>query len=482
VRKKPLLTTALILAFLFSAVAGTQFVKTAKGKTIVVPDDYSSITIAIGYAHDGDVIFVKKGTYVENQININKQVSLLGENPENTTIQLAGTYTTIEFMGYRIIQKVYYGLNITANDVVISGFKIIPDSTIYQLTTNPTCISATSSHTQILDNIIEDAGAIRLAGSSQTVEKNNMVGTPVEIGGFQNMIFNNTITNSSIAVSGSLNTIYGNNISGKLTLWESNKTTIAKNDILGGITLTSSSNSTIENNNINEGSVSLQKCSIIIIESNNINEGDVTLKGSSSNIIKNNNITEGGIRIDTSTLDSVLEYSSDNVIRANRIVNGIGLSLVGTKTVDANLIENCSSGLTWPMTELVGAEMVSGTIYHNNFVGNAKQFTFLATAYGYSGCYYVDDSQEGNYWSDYNGTDANHDGIGDAPYVLQEGDEEQYVPFIIDRYPLMFPFDIENNAVVLPEPFPTLQVVAVSVAIVAVVAIGLLIYFKKRKH
>jgi hypothetical protein len=37
-------------------------------------------------------------------------------------------------------------------------------------------------------------------------------------------------------------------------------------------------------------------------------------------------------------------------------------------------------------------------------------------------------------------------------------------------------------SVEVPEPFPTLQVVAVSVAIVAVVAIGLLIYFKKRKH
>jgi hypothetical protein len=37
-------------------------------------------------------------------------------------------------------------------------------------------------------------------------------------------------------------------------------------------------------------------------------------------------------------------------------------------------------------------------------------------------------------------------------------------------------------SVEVPEPFPTLQVVAVSVAIVAVVAIGLLIYFKKRRR
>ncbi|MDD3792425.1 MAG: hypothetical protein PHY74_04775, partial [Candidatus Bathyarchaeota archaeon] len=40
-----------------------------------------------------------------------------------------------------------------------------------------------------------------------------------------------------------------------------------------------------------------------------------------------------------------------------------------------------------------------------------------------------DDGKEGNYWSDYTGTDDNTDGIGDTPYIIDALNQ--------DRYPLM---------------------------------------------
>jgi hypothetical protein len=40
-----------------------------------------------------------------------------------------------------------------------------------------------------------------------------------------------------------------------------------------------------------------------------------------------------------------------------------------------------------------------------------------------------DDGVSGNYWSNYNGTDANQDRIGDTPYIIDINN--------VDHYPLM---------------------------------------------
>jgi hypothetical protein len=69
-------------------------------------------------------------------------------------------------------------------------------------------------------------------------------------------------------------------------------------------------------------------------------------------------------------------------------------------------------------------------------------------------------------------------GIGDTPYAIDADN--------VDNYPLMYPYDIEKDTIALPtpetepEPFPTMLVVA-SVITVAVVIVGLLVYFKKRQ-
>ena len=110
------------------------------------------------------------------------------------------------------------------------------------------------------------------------------------------------------------------------------------------------------------------------------------------------------------------------------------------------------------------------SVFENSFVDNAVQARI-----NMSNCV-IDWSknQRGNYWSDYTGIDANNDGIGDTPYAIGS---ENY-----DNYPLMAPFELLPS----PEPqhnesFPTALIVA-SVITVAVVGIGLLVYFKKRKH
>jgi parallel beta-helix repeat protein len=81
-------------------------------------------------------------------------------------------------------------------------------------------------------------------------------------------------------------------------------------------------------------------------------------------------------------------------------------------------------------------------IYFNNFVGNARNAyssdssdfwnSLSEITYIYNDNSYT--NYLGNYWDDYNGTDADNEGIGDTPYRINYSD-------INDEYPLMERFE-----------------------------------------
>ena len=79
-------------------------------------------------------------------------------------------------------------------------------------------------------------------------------------------------------------------------------------------------------------------------------------------------------------------------------------------------------------------------IYHNNFFDNEKQ-VFLPFPYKTKANYW-DNEYEGNYWDDYTGTDENHDGIGDTPYVIDLSNQ--------DNFPLMNPYIISEFSSIIP--------------------------------
>ena len=80
--------TALILLLILCSVLVSfpeMGIVKAEPKTIVVPDDYTTIQEAIDNAVADDTIYVYQGIYHEN-IGISKPVSFIGEDRDSTII------------------------------------------------------------------------------------------------------------------------------------------------------------------------------------------------------------------------------------------------------------------------------------------------------------------------------------------------------------------------------------------------------------
>src|SRR3972149_8773182 len=113
----------LVLIFLVASCVNMFLPVKAESRTITVPDDYSTIQDAINAANEGDTIFVKKGTYEEKTLEINKALSLIGEDANITTINLHPPYNvtyilTTPFFSYS------NAVTIIANDVRLSNLTI----------------------------------------------------------------------------------------------------------------------------------------------------------------------------------------------------------------------------------------------------------------------------------------------------------------------------------------------------------------------
>ena len=146
---------------------------------------------------------------------------------------------------------------------------------------------------------------------------------------------------------------------------------------------------------------------------------------------------DGNVVIKNMIIDSGLSVSgSYNIVCANNITEGLGLSIVGDNNIFcSNTVSNNKQGVSISGTEAIAYDNV---VYRNNFVNNTQQ---LDDNLAKNDSNFWDNGVEGNYWSDYNGTDQNNDGIGDVPYLVMSGtfdfDLNKMVEFVTgqDNYP-----------------------------------------------
>jgi len=226
-----------------------------------------------------------------------------------------------------------------------------------------------------------------------------------------------------------------------------------------GIDLTEKSNVTIKSINVRAFwiGINLASSSNNSISGNSI-IGITTADGfgmklggfSSNNTIYGNTVTyiEWGIE---------LGISSNNDITGNNMTNcwgGIKLGDSSNNTLTRNKMANNQIGIEFMNSS-------NNIIYSNNFVDNTARQAYI---YSYVSNNVWDNGYPsgGNYWSDYNGTDANHDGIGDTPYVIDANNT--------DNYPLMTQYAISEFASFLI--FPLFFIATLFLAIIC----------KKRRH
>ncbi len=121
-------------------------------------------------------------------------------------------------------------------------------------------------------------------------------------------------------------------------------------------------------------------------------------------------------------------WTSNNTITGCAVSDNIvGILLSGDyNTITSNYIAHNDEGIFFGVnTEDVPVNII---LNHNSFVENVEHFSgCICEEYNITESMHTwDDGEEGNYWSDYNGTDADGDGIGDTPYVIDILNQDRY--------------------------------------------------------
>jgi len=167
-----------------------------------------------------------------------------------------------------------------------------------------------------------------------------------------------------------------------------------------------------------------------VIENNWVadnDEGIILSTDCKENKIRGNTVTDN-------TLYTGIDLSNgahDNVIENNNIVQnkfGIFISSENNSIFGNQIVKNDVgiSEYSGPTHEYYGPTH-GYTILHNNLINNTRQLDL-----GDESTNMWDNGLEGNYWSDYNGTDFDQDGIGEASYIINGNNT--------DHYPLMGTF------------------------------------------
>ena len=193
-------------------------------------------------------------------------------------------------------------------------------------------------------------------------------------------------------------------------------------------------------------------------------------------------LTVRNLRIENFSIGMYL-WAQKCTSNGNHITNTIvGILVSGSNSlITGNFFGNNKNGVFFGSN---GAGNIPEgiAVYNNSFVNNTRQlggcicvdYNLTETTHAW------DNGSIGNFWSDYNGTDENHDGIGDTPYNIDVLNE--------DRFPLMIGPGVSptpvptGSAALTPLLDPTtLAHGALAVTVAVAVILTIVVVFRRRK-
>ncbi len=364
---------------------------------------------------------VDSGIYCEN-VNIHKSLTLVGENQTTTIVDATNTGTV---------------LSVDADNVSVVGFTVRNSGLNFPPYGND-CgvflnhnIGGNISHCLITKNRI----GIYLFFSEDNVVEHNVVSCSNENGILLWYSGNNVLNGNEI-----LNNSYNFGVSGG-SFSDFNNTIDTSNTVDGKpIRYVMGVEDEIFDNQTNIG---------VLYVINGIN---VTVRN--LNLTKNRhgffcyNLTDSRIEYVTALENSYgiyLQDSSGNIINSNHCLkNWVGICLQDSdhNVVEENTARDSEKGISLYeadynslrgnniLNNLYGVRLYSShfnEFFHNNIIENTNQADLISS---YPNVW--DNGFEGNFWSDYVGSDINRDGLGDTPRII-DGDNR-------DRYPLLGSF------------------------------------------
>jgi hypothetical protein len=145
-----------------------------------------------------------------------------------------------------------------------------------------------------------------------------------------------------------------------------------------------------------------------------------------------------------------LHFIANNNIANNKI--GFSIYDSGNAIIQNNITDSSDCAI------ILDNIAWNQTVYHNNFIDNKKaiaDYTYSSTPDRplQSAVQPWDNGSSGNYWSNYNGTDGNGDGIGDSPNMIPTYYRDNVLSFysFVDRYPLMTEKNIAGAIPSIPQ-------------------------------